>query len=67
MTGHCADCGEQLDQFGICPFAEPKRARTERAPVNCGHTPAENTRALGRLIQGDRWTPVVRSFGGDAT
>ena len=42
MSGHCLDCGEMLDRFGICPFADPERARVERAPVNCGHDAAYN-------------------------
>lgn len=46
----CADCGETLDLFGICPFADPERARTERAPVNCGHSVVENTRTLRALL-----------------
>jgi hypothetical protein len=43
FNGHCRDCGETLDHFGICPFADPDCARVERAPVNCGHTVQENT------------------------
>jgi hypothetical protein len=49
IATHCADCGELLT-FGMCPFAEPMRARLERAPINCGRTAAENTTRLRRLI-----------------
>jgi hypothetical protein len=47
---HCADCGEQLDRFGMCPFADANRGRVERAPVNCGRTAIENTKMLRQTI-----------------
>jgi hypothetical protein len=49
---HCADCGQELDLFGICPMANPDRARVERAPVNCGLTPIEAARELNRRFEG---------------
>lgn len=54
----CTDCGETLDLFGICPFADPARARTERAPVRCGHTAAENTQTLQALLDGKEHASV---------
>lgn len=57
----CADCGEALDLFGICPFADPARARFERAPVNCGHTVVENTHALQALLNGK--APAAHAAG----
>jgi hypothetical protein len=35
-----------LDQFGICPFADPGRARVETAPVYCRHSAEENAVTL---------------------
>ena len=32
----CRDCGLMLDVFGICPQAEPERARQARSPIFCG-------------------------------
>lgn len=32
----CADCGTQLDVFGICPNATPADAAIMTKPVNCG-------------------------------
>lgn len=56
----CRDCGETLDLFGICPFADPTQARIERAPVYCGHTVIENTQRLQALL-GAPARPVDRS------
>jgi hypothetical protein len=50
LTLHCADCGELLGHFGMCPFADPMRARVERMPVNCGHTAAENAAVMDRQL-----------------
>lgn len=50
MTGHCVDCGETLDQFGICPFADPELARLARAPVSCGHSAAENAARVAKEL-----------------
>lgn len=68
---HCRDCGESLDQFGICPFADPERARMERAPVNCGHTAHENTIALrfalsAAEVVAERRVPKLSNFMGIA-
>jgi hypothetical protein len=42
MTGHCRDCGEVLDHFGICPFADFELVKLSRSPVYCGHSADRN-------------------------
>ena len=37
MHTHCADCGAEMDAFGLCPNADPADAAIMTAPVNCGH------------------------------
>lgn len=50
MTGHCRDCGETLDRFGICPFADPELARLAHAPVHCGKTPQRNAAEVAVIL-----------------
>ena len=50
MTGHCRDCGEALDRFGICPFADAELVRIATAPVNCGNTPEQNAAKMRALL-----------------
>lgn len=50
LSKHCLDCGEPLDQWGICPFADPARARVEREPVSCGRTKSENAARLAQTL-----------------
>ena len=63
MNGYCADCGEALDRFGICPFADPERARVERAPVNCGYDATHNAQVVRDHLSAISMTPV-RSHAG---
>lgn len=35
---HCADCGDLLDPFGMCPHTDPEDAKRMVSPVNCGKT-----------------------------
>jgi hypothetical protein len=69
MTGHCRDCGEQLDHFGICPFADPELVKLTRAPVNCGRNADRNAvkiaGAIAHAIPAPRPLNNFMGIGGD--
>jgi hypothetical protein len=50
VTGHCRDCGEALDGFGICPFADVELVKLGRSPINCGHSAGRNAVAIAGEI-----------------